>query len=535
MEDKTQKIAAIKEKIGNADIEAAIQELLSFLEKNPAYLEMHSDALQALSQYRNTKKQEAQGLITTEQARLSYNQVTNQVLNLLEELQREEAAGRPRRRLRPLLAGGLVVLLIAAGGAFWYFQREEPVDFCPDFDRQALFQIMLLPFYQPGAGKLDFETPDLLRVDFANFDAEYNLGLSPEPVGFEENQRRQFTRKFHFPIANKEAERAGRNCEAKLVIWGYSDRGAAGRGEKFTTNYKFIFPQQADSIGWRVQKLELAEGSQVTDISFRSNIATEGKLTGNLKEILRYLAGILSHEAGNLASAIAQLENLEVEGDSTGLVRDMMLADSYLGTGDTAKAESAYHRILDQHDNYWLGFHNLGMINLRKGNYQEAIANFDRRLALDSNKVDSRVGRAEAYLKLGKLPQARRDLEAAKQLQPENTTIDRNLIDVRQKIDLQEGILRDSRDRLQNNPNDRQALQDQLQANLKLGNTAEAKRISEILLRQQPDQESFQQVIQSFNEAGQFDAAKDVLQKASSQGLITNQQARKLNQKMIRQ
>ena len=96
MEDsKQQQISAIKKLIADGETEKALKQLLSFLERHPAYLNLHSDALQALSQYRNTEREVAKGTISYDEARRSYSKITDLTLNILEDLEEEEKVGQP--------------------------------------------------------------------------------------------------------------------------------------------------------------------------------------------------------------------------------------------------------------------------------------------------------------------------------------------------------------------------------------------------------------------------------------------------------
>jgi hypothetical protein len=414
MDDKTTTIAEIKKKIGDAEIEEAIRQLISYLEENPSYRNLHSDALQALSRYRKTKREAAQGIITYDQAKLDYNQVTNLVLNILETLQREAETGRPAHRRWPLIAGVLALVLVLGGGAFWYLSGRS----CPVFDPESQeFGILLFPFYNPNSDKIDERIPNLMRTRFEEFGAHNELHIIPCIPKVPSELKNPPSRIF-FPTTD--AEKLGKEYRARLVIWGAYEEDSPQKMEA-TTRYKFLYPEQED--GFQMSQLSFDENTEVQEITSPIKIATDGELTGNIEAaILRWFSGIIAHESGNYQAAISSLKDLEVPTDSAGLVRDMVLADSYLKMDEKDNAINTYDNVLKQHPNYWLGWHNRGVLYLQKGDYQQAIKDLNRRIELNPNDAKSLFARGEAYLQLDQLQKARQDFETAQKLPPKDST-----------------------------------------------------------------------------------------------------------------
>lgn len=547
MEDKNRIIAEVKKKIGDAEIEEAIRELLGFLEKNSSYLNLHSDALQALSQYRKTKREAAQGIISYDQAKLSYNQVTNQVLNILEALQEEEKVSTPRKRRWPVIAGTLLLILAVAALGIWWFNREGKAHGeqkttaieCPDFRPASAFSILLFPYYAPdlSPGKLDEEIPILMRTRFREFGNNNNLNIAPEmPTALPPRFTNQPARLF---FSLDEAKKFADQCRARLVIWGAKESGPDER-MKVTTRYKFIFPEQSD--GFQMAQLALQENTEVQEITSPIKIATDGELTGSIEaSIIQWFSGIIAHETGDYQTAVASLKGLEVPTDSAGLVRDMMLADSYLKMKDQEMAVKTYDEVLQQHPNYWLGLHNRGVLYLKKGDYQRAIQDLNRRIELNPNDVKSRFALGEAYLKTEQLQKARKEFEAAeempaktpeekKQLQP---LIEKRLQTVNRDIERQKTIKRDAQQRLQQDPGNTQAHSRLIQADLKLGNTQAAVDASQVLLQRAPDKkEALKQLIDLYRQNNQTEAVQNLLKTAVNRNLIDSNQALELNRRL---
>ncbi len=528
-EQKKQQIARIKKLIAEGELEKALEQLLTFLERESAYLNMHSDALQALSQYRQTKREETKGTISYEEARRSYSKVTDLTLNLLEGLQKEDKI-KPYQRRWPILAGLAALVLLAAGGAYWYFSRGDsqaavPDWECPGFGGQE-FNILLMPFQGPDT--IDLQTPRSLREYFITFENEHRIPLDYRILTFGPqviNDVNRFPPDFDF------ATRIGADCSAQLVLWGLSD--GPGPGTRLVkTRYQFILPEDG---GFQLRKVTLEDtGGTVFDtVRFASNFAVGGEIEEQLGTVIQLMLGIIAHQQNQPQAAIAQLANLE-SGDSLAtLARDMMLADSYLSTGQSAMADSTYNRVLEQHPEYWLGWYNRGMLSLQRGDYDQAIYDLNNRLALNDKDTSALTGLGQAYLARGQLIEAERSFERARQLAPGSSTLDRRLELVRDSIQLQQNLLRDAEERLQRNPDDTEALRQKAKSSYQLGDPAAAIAAGERLQQLAPsDRAALTTLARSYQETNQLEKAQEVIRRAATQGLIQPDSAQKLNRQL---
>jgi|GEM_PF-3663791 len=539
--EKQQQISEIKKLIADGEIEKALERLLSFLERDSAYLNMHSDALQAMSQYKTTRREEAKGTISHEEARRSYSKITDLTLNLLEELQQEDRLKPYQRRRWTLIAGIALALLLAAGGAFWYFNQNETPGPEEDWSCQGFsendFSILCLPFQ--GSDTIDYVTPQNIREFFITFENNHRIPLDYQIIPLGSHITSDINR---FPPDFEFASEVGQDCGAQLVLWGRSGRRDQ-ENKVVQTRYKFILTENG---GFQMKKVTMnnTDGTVLDTVRFISNFATEGEIREQLSTVTQLILGIIAHEKDQPQLAIAQLQGIESRDSVTTLARDMFLADSYLSTGQTAEANAALDRVTEEHPEYWLGWHNRGLLYLQKGyesqgeareNYlDKAIDDLNRRLMMKDDDPESLLARGQAYLTTEQLQKARQDFEKADSVQPQSPLIRSKLETVRREIDVQQNIRQDALDRLEQNADDREARRELIQADLKLGNIREALNQSEILLESNPDQNTFRGLIELFDRQRSLPEAQPVLEKAIQKGLINNQERTQIIERRLR-
>lgn len=539
--EKQQQIAEIKKLIAEGEIEKALERLLSFLERNSAYLNMHSDALQAMSQYKTTRREEAKGTISHEEARRSYSKITDLTLNILESLEQEDRAGHPQSRPWPLIAGIALIVLLAAGGAFWFFNQDQPA--APEEDWSCLefseneFSILCMPF--KGSDSIDYVTPQNIREFFITFENDHRIPLDYQIVSLGSHITNNFNL---FPPDFEFASKVGQDCGAQLVLWGRSEKRDQ-ENKVVRTRYKFILPENG---GFQMKKVTLkdTEGTFLDTLRFISNFATEGEIREQLSTVTQLILGIIAHETQQPQLAIEQLKNIESEDSVTTLARDMFLADSYLSTRQTAEANAALDSVTKNHPEYWLGWHNRGLLYLQKGydsqgeareNYFDmAIDDLNRRLMMKNDDPESLLARGQAYLATEQLQKARQDLEKADSIQPQSPLIRSKLKTVDREIEVQKTIRRDARNQLDRNPGDREARRKLIQADLKLGFVDEAIRNSEVLLESEPEkQQTLENVIGIFKEQRALPAAREVLKNAARKGVLSNEEAQTIDRQLL--
>lgn len=442
---QTQTIGQVRKLIADADLKQALEVLVSFLEKEKGQFEDFTDSvIQLQAQYNRTKIDEVKGIISANEAQLKYNQINQKTLDLLELLDSGRSPKTTTNRIKQVLpyAIGVVILGIVVTLFFFYQNNGDPVtpdtpvnntEFtCPTFDPDSAFKILLLPF-RPLAGGLQ-NTHLAIQERFSDLQNQWKINADTEVLELDPADNKIY------PGDYGEAANLGTGCRAQLIIWGTTEIPVTGNTIT-RTRYKFLESGERFSF----KRLNIKEGSQIDTVTSLSQIAAQGIITEELENIMRLIFGLVAHEVNNSEAAIELLGDMKnVEEDTTLLIQQMALADSYLSTNRSDEALDSYNKVLEVHPDYGLALNNRGMLHLQKKAYAEATEDFSRNLALDSTNVDTKVlvARSEAYLKSEHLAKARTDLDKAAIMEPDDPVIREKLKEVDQKIDEQRSIKR---------------------------------------------------------------------------------------------
>lgn len=526
--DKAQLISEVKELVGNAEMEKALNRLAEFLQSKPEYKALYNLVLQSRAQFQKTQRDEIQGLASSEQTKLGYNQVTRQILQAAEWL--EEGNLRPdagfTKKSRPgsrlWVAAAIVLALVLAGGGYWLFlasSTEEPevvqTADCPideKFDETSEFNILLRPF-QSVAG--ESQRPHVL---IANSLQAFIKGLRIKcDFG---TLKVEDTDRFY---SDADADEDAMKCGADLFIWGITE-SSPSRPITIKTFYKFF--SRGDRL--MLSKLKGAEGSELATVETLSSILTSGVLTQGIEEDIKLLFGLIAHETRDSITAISMLEGYQPEDSTTLLLKGMVLAEDYLATHQKDKAWESYNQVLEIHPNYAIARNNRGVLNYQKGNYMEAVE--DLSVALEKEKDSSIVEsilktRSSAYLNVDHLKEAREDLQKVQTLRKiPDREINQKIKEVDQKILEEEKVKASAEAEIRANPNNLSAWNQKAISSAKLGNYREAVSAGEAILRRDPDNlDAFVQIIKAYRSAGDTTQAEKVIQRAEAAG-ITRQQ-----------
>lgn len=90
------------------------------------------------------------------------------------------------------------------------------------------------------------------------------------------------------------------------------------------------------------------------------------------------------------------------------------------GPEATSKARDRLERAVDLDDKLWEAWFNLGVIRAREGDDRGAVDAYDHSVKLNPSHSDSRLGRAEAYRRLGDTNKAKRDYQQLLEIDPED-------------------------------------------------------------------------------------------------------------------
>lgn len=416
---REQAFSQIRAAIAAGDAQEALTLLATYLRSAPATERTWQDTVITLqSRLERTRQDERLGVITYTDAQLVYNQVTQDILEVLESIENgqqpppdaneEQRARAPlgRRYLPWVALGGLMAGLVAIGLFIFYQSRNQqiverpveplPAQTCPDFGGQAVLRILVLPF-RPLAGA-PTNTHIAIRNRLSRESEVYRINASVRTVDIDLDDINTY------PANGREAEALARPCSAQLVIWGTTEEQP---GEDIIiTNYRFI----DQDGGIPLSRLQMTESAEVDTISSISSIAIDGVLTESIETGIKLLFGLIAHETQQDSLAVAILEATDVRYDTAARIQSLILADSYLKQQQTDKAIAAYSRAIEIAPNDELARNNRGLLLYRSGAYEAAAQ--DLSVALEQNPQDTvtRAVRASAFIKAGRLDKASEDI-----------------------------------------------------------------------------------------------------------------------------
>lgn len=432
---ETELIAKIRQLIAQAELESAIDTMNTYLEgKKGAFRELSNLALQIKSQFEKVQRDESLGIISQENLKLSYNQITNQVIRLLNQLESPEEVAAASRKKSWIWIGAGAVLVLAAAAWFIFFRGGEKgadTGFCPDFGSGSVFKVLVLPFDPVDPGKTATVTHSQIKRRLTDFNKRFDIKAVVENPANIENFNQ-------FPQSSEEADTIAKGCMSDLVIWGTTEKQGS---DTFITETRFKFIKGSgnfnfnqlvmnddDEIGSISSSSSITtEGVVVDTITSFTSITTQGTLTRRIEDMLSaLLLGVIAHETGDDQKAVEILSSAEVQDSSASLLWGMTLADSYWKMGQAEKAESSLNQVLDEHPNYWLALNNRAMINFKKGNYQEAVSDLTRQIENKPTNSEALLNRAGIFLKLNQVDRAEKDIERVKILSATPEAVDKN-------------------------------------------------------------------------------------------------------------
>jgi tetratricopeptide (TPR) repeat protein len=468
--DKTQLLEQVRELISGAESSQALDRVEAFLKSDVRYKTLYREAVQISATFQKTRRDEQKGILSFENASLRYSQVNERLLNLLDyiesdTLQPDNLPVPPaKRRVARWWLLVIPVLFIAGFFGVKYF-FEKPLKqtntgwTCPSFKPTSDFNVMVLPYLLPSGGQ---DQPQALIVErLENLQEQYNLRASIKILNNYQPNRL---------LSYDDASDFGKVCNAKMVIWGRSEQ--AGTSKIIKTRFRFLGGQDAfafTQLKWQGEK-------QVDTVKTLSSLVSEGDMTTDIEEVILLVFGVSAKETGNTGAAIAVFESMQTEDSTALLVRNMMLADSYIGTGQKDKALSTYDTLLQVHPDYWLALNNRGFLLMENGDNLGAIEDFTT--VLDKKQdSDVLIGRAKAYQQSEQPQKAKTDYEAVMKIAPSRAQeVEKPLEETRRRVEIENNLISRQPD-VTATPTNKNEIWKISEANKKLGKFDDASRL----------------------------------------------------------
>lgn len=481
-------INEIRSLVGSGQIDKALTYALTAADgTDPLVDRWQSTLLQLQTRLEQIRQEERQGTVSFDNARLVYNQVTQDLLEVTEEIE----AGRPPVREasapaegnRRWLIGAMALLVVVVAG--WLLrntlfgpagpeEEELPQEaaICPEFAPESIFNVMVFPFQalRGNPTRVHVAIRDRLAVES---DA-YRINTSIRSANIDPDAD------LYYPASGSDAERLVSPCRAQLVIWGTTEN-SGNAGDIILTRFRFL---TRDSV--QLSKLQITESMEVDTVVTLSSVATDGVLTETIEQNIRYLFGLIAHQMDDDALAASILEQFSPDPADEDKLRQwgMVLQDAYLQQGREEEA----HKVLDQviagdPDNY-LARNNRGLLYFRKGQFAEAAEDLGVAAAQAPADTLIEAARALANIRIGRLDRVDVSLFRNAPLQaPIREQIEEEYREEKQE---QNEMRRRADATLRTDPTNLRALQTKADAVRNLGNYSEATRLYEQLMAAQP-------------------------------------------------
>lgn len=514
MDTEKQKILAkVKELISAAEIGKAIDLIQEYLSKEKKYSKLYRISVEVEAFLNKTKKDEAKAIISFENAKLNYNQVTNQFLNLIESLEQgildpdvptgfaKNISKTPRNKKNIWIAG-LVLLIILAGFGLWQLSPSlKSNEVCPSFNPISKFNILILPFIDPSGEK--GAKPELtIQQRLLRLSSDKRVEAEVEIFG-------SFTEENEGIPSYNEAGEIGKGCNANLIIWGLVEKNVFEKSFDIITNFKFLGKKEF----FELNQIKFEGANEASNLKTLSKIATQGQLTQNIEETILLLFGILSREQGDHEAAIATLEQVNATDSTSTFLSNIFLADSYIETEKPEEAASALDSVIDVKPNYWLALSNRAMIKLEEESSLEAIEDLSAAIVLKKDDPSLWQARAMAYDQIGQWKMAEENFEEVVKLEPDNEIVKKDLVRVKTKIEEENEIIKQSK----NNPRTSKSIRDQTNALYKTGQIEKAeKSVQRINVL---DASTYAERIVYLIEKGDYDKVRAAYKDAESKGI----------------
>lgn len=509
--------------ISDAEPGKALDLVEEFLKGEKRYKNLYRSSLQLSAQLNKVKRDEERSVISFENAKLAYNQVSDQLLTLLDHIENDnlnpEPSGPEASLLKTayqsnkllfllglpslLLSVVVLLLLFREGGNkdedAAVAQLEECVITFPD----TTLNIMLLPFFRPSADPIQVEGLILERLE----DVSSRLGLRTD---VELCQEYEPVALLNYP----DADRIGRRYKAGMIIWGRAEKGKDFNVIK--TRYKYL--GESDTIEFN--RLKWQGEKQITSDKVLSIITSQGELTEDIEATVMLALGLFADQTGNKEAALMAFENARVTDSSAVLVKNMMLADAYIEKNEPEKAQASLDTLLATHPNYWLGRNNRAMLRIQNGDNLGAIDDLSVALEKRPTDPDMLLARGTAFERSDQLYPAKSDFEKFSTANPERADeVKEKLKITNEKIKRLEGVVRQTQMKPAKNITQRELIV-AADASRQLGDTRQTQQLVAKGLAVSPDNPKLIAIqIENLLKENKEAEARNVLENALKRGV----------------
>lgn len=527
----------IRADISKANTKQALASLQNYLDQAGSdAVEAYNQVVQLAAQYEQTQRSEKFGMVSFADAKVSYNQINNGVLAILQELEGTTPPSDTDLVLKPkkankwlfwALPSGAVVLAALA----YFLWPAAATETCPDFNPDTAFDILVLPF-RPIIDEDEFvPVHQLFEIGLNNLIDQNELSgkANVDSYGLSIAQSEDY------PTSTLSATEISTGCNAQLIIWGITEKVEPGNQLILSTDYLFL-----DEDGIQLDRQEIGMDNELTSTAINLDFPRRGRqidTLGNISSItenipshllsrLKFLLGVFAHESGDMVATQKILQEWPEEplDDESTRIWGNLLADSYIQTNNDEQAEIAYTQLLERDPDNAIARNNRAIIAYKNGKFGSAINDLNAAIEKNDQDTIALVTRAYIYLEEGLLNEAEEDLREVEAIDPKRPTIDPMVNKLKKKKEEEQRKKKAAAQDVRKNPRNVNALVTQATAERNLGNYDTSRRLAEKVIRLDPKRVEAYSIIQELD----FLEKKDnkTIQRARSKGVTVENVAK---------
>ncbi len=527
----------IRADISKANTKQALASLQNYLDQAGSdAVEAYNRVVQLSAQYEQTQRSEKFGMVSFEDAKVSYNQINNGVLAILQDLEGSTPSTdtdlvlktkRSNKWLFWALPSGAIVL---AALAYFLWPAAE-TETCPDFNPDTAFDILVLPFRPIIDGDEFVPVHQLFEIGLNNLIDQNELSgkANVDSYGLSIAQSEDY------PTSTLSATEISTGCNAQLVIWGITEKVEPGNQLILSTDYLFL-----DEDGIQLDRQEIGMDNQLTSTAINLDFPRRGRqidTLGNISSItenipshllsrLKFLLGVFAHESGDMLATQKILQEWPEEplDDESTRIWGNLLADSYIQTNNDEQAEETYTQLLARDPDNTIARNNRAVIAYKKGKFGSAINDLNAAIEKNDQDTTALLTRAYIFLQEGLLNEAEKDLREVDAIDPNRPAIapmKKKLVKKKQEEQQERAKAVKA---VRKNPSNVNALVTQATAERNLGNYKVSRSLAERAIKVDPKRTEAYSIIQELDFLEKKDSK--TIQRARSKGVTVEKVAK---------
>jgi len=513
-----QELSAIEQLISQGNLEAALEQLVALLDRDPRGGELLQIARVNQADLYQLKAAVLKGTVAADDARLITNRLTDSVLQILRRalqgkftLVEVEPAPTRSQAWRYYLAGGVVALAGALLAWRLLGSGTKTADACPTFSEQARYRVMVLPFKQTGEKKAS--QPEIDIADGLNVLISKTPGLKNIA---EADVNENYDIEKEYPNFSQAADIA-QGCEAQMLVWGKINQDEKNE-YKLDIRYKLIG----------------VDGIQTGDTTLSNllKMREEGRnLVQDVEAVTRLMYIVLANHAG--VSVLPSLIASAAPADTSALAASAALPDTSLLLSlaqnhavrrETDKAIATYTQVLEAYPDNREARVKRGSLLYEKGDFAAAARDLEAAAPdAQSAQPDILKLRIDARLQSSQPSKAREDLKSLREKTAKSDADGTWLNQKSRQVNDSLLALQQARDRMERlakaKPQDSRLRTGAAKANLGLGDTERAIQNADKAIQQNPrNAEAVDVAVEARLQKGDTASARRVIENAERAG-----------------